>query len=147
MKKLLYTTLLALPLLAACNSGESTSSGEPVEADLVARRYVLQKVNGEAFSSERTPEIVFGEGMRISGQVCNRFNGNGSLEKGVLTVPTMASTMMLCADQKLNQLEKDFAAMLRDGADLRLAERTLTISRGETALEYTLEAEGDKGDK
>lgn len=143
MKKL-YMALLALPLLAACGTVNSGSASGPAEADLVARRYVLQKVNGMAFTAERTPEIEFGEGMRVSGQVCNRFRGNGRLEKGVLTVPTMASTMMLCVDPKLNQLEKDFAAMLRDGADVNLAGRTLTLSRGNTSLEYVLGEGGSK---
>jgi Heat shock protein len=143
MKKL-YVALLALPLLAACGTVNSGAAAGPAEADLVARRYVLQKVNGTAFTAERTPEIEFGEGMSVSGQVCNRFRGNGRLEKGVLTVPTMASTMMLCADPRLNQLERDFAAMLRDGAALSLDGRTLTLSRGDTALEYSLGEGGGK---
>ena len=139
MKKLLIL-LLALPLLTACAASKSAFKGAaPAESDLLARRFVLQSVNGETFSAGvREPEIEFGEGMNVSGQVCNRFIGPGTYENGVLTVPNMAMTMMLCIDDKLNQLEKTFAVMLREGAQVGLQENILTLSDGKTTLVYVL---------
>jgi len=138
MKKLLILLLLALPLLTACGASKSAFKGAaPADSDLLARRFVLQSVNGEAFNAgERRPEIEFSEGMRVTGQVCNRFIGNGAYEKGVLTVPNMAMTMMLCVDDKLNQLERDFAAMLREGARVGLQKNILTLSDGKITLVY-----------
>ena len=131
--------LLALPLLAACNSASSGKDAKsaPSETDLLNHRYVLSSVDGKKFAnSERTPEIEFGKDMRITGQVCNRFNGNGQLKDGVLTVPQMATTMMACADTDLNKMERDFAAILRSGAKISFDGKTLTLSGEGVTLEY-----------
>ena len=131
MKKLLIL-LLALPLLAACGAPKNAANrAAPAESGLLDGLYLLQSVNGGAVAWERLPEIKFSEGMQVSGQVCNRFIGLGTYENGVLTVPNMAMTMMLCVDDKLNQLERDFAVMMRDGARVDLEKDTLTLS-GET---------------
>ena len=139
MKRILLSLLLAaMPLLAACAAGSSAQGGGAVnEADLLNRRFVLSKVNGEPFvSQERTPELQFNPDMRVSGQLCNRFTGVGRLDKGTLTVPQMASTMMLCADQRLNELEQDVTAMLREGAALRMENGALLLSRDSAVFEY-----------
>ena len=138
MRKVLLI-LFALPLLAACNSGAASGDSQsvPSEADLLNRRYVLSSVDGKEFAgTERIPEIEFGKDMRITGQVCNRFTGNGQLKDGVVTVPLMAMTMMACADP-MNTMEKDFAAMLKSGAKISLNGKTLTLSGEGLTLEYT----------
>ena len=139
MRKLLMI-LFALSLLAACNSGTASSDSKsmPSEVDLLNHRYVLSSVDGKEFArNERTPEIEFGKDMRITGQVCNRFNGNGQLKDGVLTVPMMATTMMACPDPAINKMEKDFAVMLKSGAKISLNGKTLTLSGEGLTLEYT----------
>jgi heat shock protein HslJ len=141
MKRVLLL-LLTLPLLlTACGASKSAFKGAaPVESDLLARRFVLQSVSGVPFNAgERRPEIEFNEGMSVSGQVCNRFIGKGIYEKGVLTVPNMAMTMMLCVDDTLNQLEGAFAAMLREGVRVDLQKNVLTLSDGKTTLLYSAE--------
>lgn len=138
MKKL-YLILIALPLLAACAAGPAgpKASGPVSEADLLQKNFTLVSVNGESFAGkERVPSIHFGEGLRVTGQVCNRFMGNATLKDGVITVPQMASTMMLCADPKLNALEQKFAQIMREGASISLDGDKLGISRGDTRLEY-----------
>jgi heat shock protein HslJ len=45
-------------------------------------------------------------------------------------------TMMLCVDDKLNQLESTFAAMLREGVRVGLQKNILTLSDGKTTLVY-----------
>ena len=143
--RLIMTLGLALPLLAACACGASKNGTDPAaavagvasaEARLLGGLYVLQSVNGAPVAWERQPEIEFSEGLQISGQVCNRFIGPAAYKNGVLTVPQMAMTMMLCIDDRLNQLERDFALMLREGARLSLANDTLTLSGGGLTLVY-----------
>jgi heat shock protein HslJ len=134
MKKLALVFLLAL--LTAC--GSKGALPLPAESGLPAQLYVLQAINGEAATAwERQPEIAFDDGMRVSGQVCNRFIGPGTYEKGILTVPVMAMTMMLCLDPKLDQLERDFTALLRDGAQVALEGNALTLSGEKITLLYT----------
>lgn len=138
MKKL-YLVLIVLPLLAACAGGSAgpVAKSAPSEADLLQKNFTLVSVNGKAFTNkDRVPSIHFGEGLRVSGQVCNRFMGNATLKDGVITVPQMASTMMLCADPKLNALEQKFAQIMREGASISLDGDKLGISRGDTRLEY-----------
>lgn len=141
MNKLL-TTLFLLPLLAACAASGAGKGGLVVtEKDLLHHRFVLQSMNGKDMPfAERTPELEFNEGMRISGSACNRFNGPGSLKDSVLTVPNMASTMMMCHEPERNELERQLYTMLREGARLELSDhnRKLTLSGKDTTLVYTV---------
>lgn len=134
MKKL-YLILFVLPLLAACGPAQTGPKADVGEADLVGKHFVLVSVNGEAFSAERTPNLRFGENMRIFGQACNVFNGATQLKNGVLTVPLMASTMMTC-DEKLNTLERDLFTMLRNGAALTLEDGQLFLVGNGLRFEY-----------
>lgn len=121
--------------------GQEASVNATVTAqDLLHHRFELTAINGAALPKNisRTPTIEFNEGMRISGQTCNRFMGNGTLENGVLTVSEMASTMMMCVEPVLNELERDFSALLRGGAAVRLDGQTLTLSKEGYELTYTL---------
>lgn len=131
MKKI-YLLLLVLPLLAACSN-----SGSLKPSYLEGRVFVLTSVNGQPFTSrERTPELRFSENMQISGRICNTFGGQGTLKNNVLTVPQMVSTLMMCADDRLNTIERDFSTILREGADISVSNQTLRLSRGGTTLEY-----------
>ena len=133
MKKII-ALLLSFPLVASCAAATSSLN----MADLTAGTYILRSVNGEAFSGgERTPEIQFDENMRIAGQVCNRFMGQATLKDGMLTAPQLASTMMLCVDPRLNEMEGNFAAMLREGAQLELNDGNLTLRGGQNEFVYT----------
>lgn len=134
MKKI-YLVLLALPLLTACAGGTGgTGTAALAEAELVGKHFVLETVNGQSFKSNfRTPELNFDEKMRISGRMCNSFSGPASLKDGVITAPQLASTMMLCPDDKLNKLEHAFYTLLRQGAKASLADGKLTL-RGEGTL-------------
>ncbi|MDL2267646.1 META domain-containing protein [Desulfovibrio sp. OttesenSCG-928-G15] len=140
-----FATLLLLPLLTACAATGVGDGGSTTvtDKDLLHHRYVLQSINGKDTTfAERTPELEFNEGMRISGLACNRFAGPGTLKDGVLTVPNMVSTMMMCHEPERNDLERKLYAMLRKGARLGLADhnRKLTLSddKGTTTLVYTI---------
>ena len=138
MKKCAILLLaLALPLLAACAPKNVTDTAAPTAPTLPGGLFVLQSVNGEVARWERRSEIEFSADMQVSGQMCNRFLGSATYENGVLTAPQMAMTMMLCIDDRLNQLERDFAGLLRDGARLSLEKDTLTLSGERITLVYT----------
>lgn len=143
MKKL-YLSLLLLPLLAACATGQAGPQSGLGPEDLLRKNFALASVNGKAWAGrERVPTLQFNEGLRVSGQVCNRFMGQAQLKKGVLTVPQMASTLMMCADEDLNRLEGQFAALLRAGAEISLTGDRLTLRGGDLTLVY-VRAEPEK---
>jgi heat shock protein HslJ len=118
-------------LAAACAGAKA-----PAPDDLVHRRFVLVSVDGLPFAASKAPDIAFNEGFRVSGQICNRYMGQGKLEGGVLAVAQMASTKMLCADGALNRFEARFAAMLTAGAEADLSGGILTLRQGGHVLVY-----------
>lgn len=129
----LLAVSFALFATVSCAGGNNIT-----ESDLMHRRFVLESVNGAPFKSEfRTPEIEFGENFRVYGQVCNRYMGQGKLAGDVLTVAQMASTMMLCPDDALNKLERDFSEMMQNGAKAEFSGNTLTLSGSGQKLVYT----------
>ncbi len=132
MKKI-FPIFASLLLLLSC----AAQSGAVNAKELADKTYVLQSINGVGFASrERTPEIQFDETMRVAGQVCNRFMGQGQLKDDVLIVPEMATTMMLCADPQLNDMEREFASFLRQGMKVSLQGDTLSLSNGEITYIY-----------
>lgn len=132
MKKSL-ALLLASMVLAGCSSLNHVNS----EA-LANRNFVLKSMDGVAVKPHEgmKPGIHFSEDMRVTGVMCNRFFGQGALENGVLSVPQMASTRMMCADPELNAWETAIGQMLTRGATLTLQQNTLTLTGKEHALVY-----------
>ena len=111
--------------------------------DLVHKKFVLAAVDGKPFVTKvRAPTLDFNEGLRVSGAVCNRFNGQAELEDGVLTVKHMASTRMFCPEQELNTLESDFSLMLMHGASIFLAGNTLTLRSDSRSIEFVEQENG-----
>ena len=129
----LFVVVSVLFLASACAGAKTLS-----QADLAHRRFVLASVDGVAFApAPGAPDIEFGEGFRVYGRICNRYSGPGTLENGVLTVERMISTKMLCPDAALNEFESLFARMLRDGVQVELSGKTLTLRGGGHVLVYT----------
>lgn len=122
---------------APAQSGDAAGSPGVAEKDLAGRKFVLASVDGESFDVNmgKQPFIEFSEGMRVNGSACNSFSGPGSLEDGKLFLRNAAATMMMCVDEKLSGYERDFHAMLRDGADISLKDGELTlIGNGKTYM-------------
>ena len=128
-----------LTLVAAMLLGGCASSSQPAPGDTLANRsFVLTSVDGHAVTAPQgmKPGINFGEDMRVTGVMCNRFFGQGKLETGVLTVPHMASTRMLCSNPELNKWEMAIVNMLTAGARVKLTENTLTLEGAGHSLVY-----------
>ena len=124
--------LMGAMLLAGC-----TTASQPAEKEL-ARSFQLSSVDGQAVTVPQgmKPGINFSKEMRVTGVMCNRFFGQGTLAKGVLSVPQMASTRMMCSDQKLNQWEMTLSKMLMAGAKVKLEQNTLTLEGAGHTLVY-----------
>ncbi|OCQ50913.1 Heat shock protein HslJ [Photorhabdus australis subsp. thailandensis] len=108
--------------------------------DLQHHRFVLVSVNGESAKNQdgRVPTIEFGEKMHVSGSMCNLFMGQGKLKNSVLTVKNLASTQMLCADEKLNKWDYLIGKVLADGVKVTLKNQKLTLSHDDNTLVYKL---------
>ena len=111
----------------------------PDTEDLLHRRFTLAGVDGSEFTLEDRnmyPDIEFNEGFQITGRVCNRYRGPAELKDGRLYAENLASTMMLCINSELDELEQLFFAMLRAGADISLTDDGLTLSQDGRVLSY-----------
>lgn len=138
MKIFLQTTCLALCFCLVTVTG-CVGGKTPDRADLLYSRFVLETVDGKPFvTPRRMPDLEFGENFRVSGQICNRFFGQGELVDGILTVKQMGTTKMLCPEEELNSFENQFALMLMSGAAVELSGDLLTLSQGGHVLVYRL---------
>lgn len=136
-------------LVFAVSPAGGEKKPEPEEAkgavstdDLIGRRFILKKANGEDFvmeMQEQQPYIDFADGLRISGSACNGFTGPGELKDGVLFLKNAAATMKMCINPKLSQYERDFHKLLRDGAKISLDGMTLTLSGDGVTYVYEVE--------
>lgn len=122
-------------------AGEPEVAAAGMEAGLVGRRFILARVNGEAFmpAEGQQPFINFADDMRMSGSACNAFAGRGELRDGKLYLRNAAATMMLCTDPALDRFERRFHQLLQGGADIELNGATLILRGGGTELTYESE--------
>lgn len=89
MKKLIALSVISLVLTGCVNPGKASVQPE----QLKNHRFVLENVNGKAVKTATTqPEIGFSalpdislvNNISVSGQMCNRFNGQGNCPKASL---------------------------------------------------------------
>lgn len=135
---LALAALLGLALLQGC-SGDKVKAMGAERQDLAGHSFVLVKINGQGHSIKNVPTLGFNEEMRAYGSFCNRFMGQAEIKDGVLTVSQMASTMMMCPDQVVNNLERDGSRLLMGGAKTQFDGATLLLSNDDYSLEYRLE--------
>lgn len=141
MKKLVAVTFLSLALAGCVNPGKASVQPEQLQN----HRFVLENVDGKAITKTATqPEISFSalsdislvKNITVSGVMCNRYNGQGKLSEGALTVKTLAMTRKLCTDPQLNELDQAIGDMLRTGAEVDLTEDQLTLATAEKTLMF-----------
>ncbi|MFK8257599.1 META domain-containing protein [Erwinia sp. AnSW2-5] len=133
MKKTMLL-LLGAVALNGCSQTSHSDAGQ-----LANRLFALSAVDGQAVKSREgmKPGIGFNESLSVSGVMCNRFFGQGQLEQGRLIVPMLASTRMQCNDPLLNKWEQTLSVVLKEGAEVKLTEHTLTLTGSGHTLEYT----------
>lgn len=141
MKKLIALGVISLVLTGCVNPGKASVQPEQLQN----HRFVLENVNGKAVKSATTqPEIGFSalpdislvNNISVSGQMCNRFNGQGKLSEGELKVKTLAMTRKLCTEPQLNELDQAIGDMLRKGAQVDLTEDQLTLATADKTLTF-----------
>ena len=139
MKKLIVLSVISLVLTGCVNPGKASVQPE----QLKNHRFVLENVNGKAVKTATTqPEIGFSAlpdislVNSVSGQMCNRFNGQGKLSEGELKVKTLAMTRKLCTEPQLNELDQAIGDMLRKGAQVDLTEDQLTLATADKTLMF-----------
>ena len=140
MKKLITLVALSILLTGCVRSGANNVSVKA--AQLAGHRFVLDAVNGLAVEpGEHPAEISFDKEMKISGNMCNRFTGQGKLSEGKLTVKNMAMTRMMCAEAQRNTLDSTIGTLLNAGAQVDLTDSQLTLTTADQTLIYKLAAE------
>ncbi|KMV35695.1 heat shock protein HslJ [Franconibacter pulveris] len=136
MKKYVVPALAAVVLAGCATPGHKA---HVTAQQLVHHRYVLSTVDGAPLdASTRMPEISFGENLHVAGSMCNRFMGQGELHGDVLKVKGMASTRMLCAEPRLNELDTLIGEMLTQGAKVSQSQKTLVLETSQHTLTYKL---------
>ncbi|MGV3346261.1 META domain-containing protein [Enterobacteriaceae bacterium LUAb1] len=84
----------------------------------------------------RQPEIAFADNGRVTGAMCNRFFGQGEFSGAKLTVKNLASTMMLCPQEQLNQWDNMIGDELAKGVEVSLNGQILTLKGVNHRLVY-----------
>lgn len=116
------------------------------EGEILGHTFVLARVDGEAFASEREVFITFNRDMTVAGSVCNRFHGPFGVD-GFILKAEVASTRMLCPQENLSALENAFFQALRSGAAMVAAGDRLELRRDDRVWEFRrAEAEADAGE-
>lgn len=129
--------LLALLLTVFCGFALAKQEMAAAADDsLAGQRYVLTRVNGKQLLTPRKVVLEFGPDLRLTGQVCNRFHGQAELKRGILTVPGIASTRMMCPDENLARLENDLLQALRSGVGMLRFGDNLELRRDDMVWEF-----------
>ncbi len=108
---------------------EGSESDEALAKALTGRKFVLQTMGGQQFEADDMPQpyIQFDQNLRVSGNACNQFSGQGRLRMGELRIDQLASTLKMCINPLLQQFENMFHLMLRSGARISLDGKTLRM--------------------
>ena len=111
------------------------AAAEDLQTVLPHHNWVLKTVDGAALQSVNPdgspkpgPNISFGQWPHLSGRFCNNYSGQMEIEGDLLIAKNMASTMMLCLDEPLSQLETSFYKMLNQGVKVKVENQTLTLT-------------------
>lgn len=128
MKRIFIAATLPL-MFTAC-----ASIGTVSKTDLQHHHWSLTSINGEAINTDIKSDLELGEHFTINGLAgCNRFMGNAELNKGALSAPNLATTMMACNTDE-QEIETAVLQTLTEGAKVKNKGQQLILT-GET---YTL---------
>jgi heat shock protein HslJ len=160
----LTLVLAVLALAAACGDGEDTTgadttapgttgseatsgTGTPATpGDLDGRTLVATGVTEDG--ADRP--LVEGTELQVSfeepGNIgvtagCNSMFGAYTLEDGTLTAPNLASTMMACEQERMDQ-DAWISALLGEGVDVAVDGETVTFTSGSTVITFADAAAG-----
>ncbi|GGA90597.1 hypothetical protein GCM10011369_35900 [Neiella marina] len=132
---------------ASTSQDITAESGKvPSVEQLVHHHYNLEMVDGVKLSdmlgqpleAGKRPDIEFQEGLRLAGIAgCNRFMGQGTLERGALSMAPGPSTRMACIGE-LAKVEQLVFTVLNEGALIRIKDQQLILLHQDHTLVYQL---------
>ncbi|MBX9245498.1 META domain-containing protein, partial [Actinotalea ferrariae] len=83
--------------------GTSATDGTDRTPDLVGRTFLATTTPGHQLVEGSTVRIAFDKGHLSARAGCNTLFGSARWTGGVLEAPTLASTMMACAPELMDQ--------------------------------------------
>ena len=112
---------------ATAQMNDQTSNNSNMNS-LFGKRWTLTKIGNQNVTADK-PFIEFSEGeKRISGEArCNLFTGGFEINGTKLKFSNIAGTLMACADEKANQLERKFLQSLNDVNKFEIKGDTLRL--------------------
>lgn len=128
---------------------EKISTKPTATKDLLAaishQKWTLTRMNGQAVNSDRVFITLDEKGNKFNGSGgCNSIFGSFTFnaKSQNLTIGNVASTMMACADEKVNKLESEFTKEIGNQTfRVETSGTTLTFYKGKNkALEFRTEA-------
>jgi heat shock protein HslJ len=136
--------LLALSALAlaACGSDDDSTAADdslpavaaaPTADELTDRSFESTELTGRELVADTTIELVFLADSVAARAGCNSMNGGYEIVDGNLEVATMASTMMACADDLMEQ-DIWLSEFLASSPAISLDGDTLTLSGDDATL-------------
>lgn len=134
---------------AAADAPAVPLDAEALQGKLAHHNFVISLVDGQEFvvklpegaegQTRPRPNISFGEWPFAGGKICNNYRGQVEVEGGKLFLKNAASTMMLCGDSGLNELESLLYQMLEKGVEVSFGEDgSLTLTGDEHELTFEL---------
>lgn len=135
MKKITKLSIIiaALSIFAfmSCKSGKLQSDNP-----LFANKWVLSELNGtpvQTSGTDKDASISFSlSDMRVTGTGgCNRFSGTFTAKGDELSLGPLASTKMMCPDQKF---EDAFFAAMAKVKNFEIADKVLSLKDGKNTV-------------
>ncbi len=130
-----YPVLAALGVVAilVVVGFASTADGSDRTPDLVGRTFVSTATPGHELVDGSTIRLTFDEGHLSARAGCNTLFGGASWTDGVLEAPTLASTMMACAPELMEQ-DTWLIELLSSSPAIDLDGTTLTIGDADAGI-------------
>jgi heat shock protein HslJ len=102
--------------------------------------YIVQ--NNKVFSKDVF--FTWDQNSNISGKICNSFSGTVKFDNRLNTVTSgpMMSTLMVCTDTDISNLDSKFFRIMNGTADVSLNgdNGRITFKKGSDAIEFTSDA-------
>ncbi len=139
--------LLALSALAlaACGSDDDSPAADdslpavgsaPAADDLADRAFESTEVTGHELVADTVVELAFTTDSLSANAGCNSMNGGYSITDGSLDVGAMASTMMACPDELMEQ-DAWLSEFLSSGPAIALDDDTLTLTGDDATISFS----------
>ena len=130
---LVALTVVAGGVLAACGDDAPDALTPPTVDDLTGQTFLSTDVTGQTLLDDTRVSLAFGADSLAMVAGCNTHMGGYSIEDGELVVPALASTLMMCDDEAMQQ-DAWLAELLGDSPQISLDGGTLLLVSPDVTL-------------